>query len=514
MRSASSRAGARAPAALVAIGVVVATFAAMALLRWHDGLSNVDDYLYATQTRAYFDALPSPGSLIDAWRAYGSNTPLFPTLALPLAAFDTSPDWLVLAQLVPLLVLVASVRSLLGSLGLSPRAAWAGAAGIGLLAPVMSYASMVHFGVAAAACAALALAAYARSDRLARTRPALVFGLALGLLAVSRVMAPVYVVAVVVPVAVDVLAGVDRARLRGAALAAVAGAVVAAPWWLASGGIAWDYLTSAGYGESFATREASRPEIARERLDWTADESGWLLSVVLVLLLVQAAVCLRRRTEGWRVLACVLGACVVGMAFLATSSNAGTAFALPFVVLGACAALAGAARLRAPLWSGALAACVAAVVLPALAMLGVLPAASVAGQPLWNERIPSFAQARAALGCSSCEAPDTDDLHRDVARIVGGAPTLVARADAVLNPEGLRHFGAVRIAAPATAGTVTARDLAGVRSVISGATWAPYIAPPADRVAFADLLLRSGFRQVFARRLSREGNSVVVWERR
>jgi hypothetical protein len=55
-----------------------------------------------------------------------------PTLALPLAALGSSPHWLVVIQLIPLLVLVASVRSLLESLGVADRAAWIAA---GAMAP-------------------------------------------------------------------------------------------------------------------------------------------------------------------------------------------------------------------------------------------------------------------------------------------------------------------------------------------------------------------------------------------
>src|SRR5215207_8423157 len=330
------------------LGGVAAVFGIVVILRWQEGFSNVDDYLYAAQTRAYFDALPDPRELVDAWRANGSNAPAVPTLALPLAAVGSSPHWLVAVQLIPLLVLVASVRTLLETLGVSTRAAWIGAGGIGLLAPVMGY-------------AALAFAAYARSDRLARRAPALVLGLALGALALTRVMAPVYVLAVAAPIAVDVLFGLDRARLANAALALLAAAVVAAPWWAVSGETAWDYLVSAGYGESVFTHEASRLEIARERFDWTADESGWLLTGLLALLLAYSVRSVWRRVEGWRLLACLLGACAVGMAALATSSNAGTAFALPFVVLGACAAVGVLRHLAPRLQRAAMAGCAAVV---------------------------------------------------------------------------------------------------------------------------------------------------------
>jgi hypothetical protein len=494
------------------LGGVAAVFGIVVILRWQEGFSNVDDYLYAAQTRVYFDALPDPGELVDAWRANGSNAPAVPTLALPLAAVGSSPHWLVVVQLIPLLVLVASVRSLLETLGVSTRAAWIGAGGIGLLAPVMGYAAMYHFGLAAAACTALAFAAYARSDRLARRAPALVLGLALGALALTRVMAPVYVLAVAAPIAVDVLVGLDRPRLANAALALLAAAVVAAPWWAVSGETAWDYLVSAGYGESVFTHEASRLEIARERFDWTADESGWLLTGLLALLLAYSVRSVWWRVEGWRLLACLLGACAVGMAVLATSSNAGTAFALPFVVLGACAAVGVLRHLAPRLQRAAMAGCAAVVAVPALALVGILPDASVAGQPLWRHGIPAWEQGRAALACERCALPDSDALNRDVLRVVRDRPTLMVRADALLNPNGLRYLGPAQISAPAVPGMVSESDLAMARFVIAGETPAPYL-PPVDPTQLSQALRDAGFRPALRRRLA-PYNTIVVWSSR
>jgi hypothetical protein len=491
--------------------VVAVVFGVIVLLRWQEGFSNVDDYLYAAQTRAYLDALPDPRDLVDAWRANGSNAPAVPTLAVPLAAISTSPDWLVLIQLVPLLVLVASVRSLLGSLGLERRAAWIAAGAIGLLAPVLSYAAMYHFGVAAAACTVLAFAAYARSDGLARPRPALVVGLALGALALTRVMAPVYVVAVTVPIAVDVLSRRDLPRLTNAGLAVLVAVVIALPWWAVSGGTAWDYLVSAGYGDTVFTHDASRLEIARERLDWTADESGWLLSVLLLLLLVRAAWSFRRGVEGWRLFGALLGACSLGMAILATSSNAGTAFALPFVVLGACAAVPALRQLRTPVRSAAIAVCAVAVAIPALALVEIVPEASLAGQPLWRQGIPGWEQARAALACDDCDIPDSDALNHDVLRVIGDGPTLIVRDDALLNPNGLRDLGPAQISAPSTPGTVSESDLATARFVIAGQTPASYL-PPVDTEHLRRTLRAGGFRPEMRRRFG-PYNAVVIWGR-
>ena len=496
-------------ARVAAIGFVCVLFAVVVLLRWEEGFSNVDDYLYAEQTRAYYEALPDPGSLYHAWRSHGSSTPALPTLAVPLVAIDSSPHWLVLVQIVPLLVLVLSVRSLLGSLGLPPRAAWICAGGVGALAPVMAYAAMYHFGLAAAAAAALAFAAYARSDRLARWRPAVVLGLGLGILALTRVVSPVYLAAVMAPIAVDVLWRIDRIRLRNAGLALSVGIVVGGPWWFYTGDLAWDYLVSAGYEESVFTVAASRPEIARERLDWTMDESGWLVSVVLAGLLVHSAVRVWRRLEAWRVTACLLGACAIGMGLLATSSNKGTAFALPFVVLGACAGLGGMRDLRPPVRKAAIAACAVAVAIPALALVRVVPGVTVADQPLWHEGIPAWEQGETALRCDGCDLPDTDALNRDVARVIGRDPTLMMRIDAVLNPNGLRYRRA-RIFPPATPGVVTRRELAGRRFVIAGDTPAPYAAPPLDRARFEATLRDAGYRPVLQRRLA-PANTVEVW---
>ena len=494
------------------LGGVAAVFGIVVVLRWQEGFSNVDDYLYAEQTRAYFDALPDPGALIDAWRANGSNAPALPTLALPLAAVGSSPHWLVVVQLIPLLVLVASVRSLLGSLGVAARAAWIGAGGIALLAPVLGYAAMYHFGLATAACTALAFATYARSDRLARRGPALILGLALGALALTRVMAPVYVLAVVAPIALDVARGLDRARLANAALAVLAAAVVAAPWGGVSGGTAWDDLVSAGYGENLFTHEASRLEIARERLDWTADESGWLLIVLLVPLLAYSVWSVWRRVEGWRLLACLLGSCAVGMAVLATSSNAGTAFALPFVVLGACAVLGVLRHLAPALQRAATAGAAVVVAVPALALVGIVPDASLAGQPLWQHGIPAWQQGRSALACESCGLPDSDALNRDVLRVIGDRPTLMVRADALLNPNGLRYVGPAKISAPATPGRVSESDLARVRFVIAGATLAPYLTP-VDATQLTEALRAARFRAVLRLDLA-AFNTIVVWSAR
>jgi hypothetical protein len=506
------------PAAASALGVL-ALFALVVALRWRSHVSNVDDYLYALQTRQYLDALgDGPGALVRAWRMFGSNSPLVPMLALPVATVSTSPNALILVQALPLIVLLGSCRTLLRDLGLGGPASWVVAAAITTLPPVMGYAAMYHFAVAAAACTALAAAAYVRSDRLARRGPSLVVGLAVGLLSLTRVVAPVYVAALCVPLFVDVVVGkADRARrMRNAGWAALLGAVVAAPWWLATGRAAVDYLVSAGYGNTVFTHHGSRLSILADRLRWTATETGWLLAILLVALLLWTLVCVVRRVEGWRPLAWLLATSTLGVVLLGSSSNSGTAFALPFVVLSACAASAGALHMGNPGRKAVIGGSAAALVAPVLALVGLVPEVSVNDRPLWQERIPAIQQAWDALGCH-CRLPNTDALSRDVLDVIGRQPTLIGRDDAVLNAEGLRYHAVEQdslasLAAPPDGRTVTPRLLSSVRYVLGGTTFGSYH-PGINPIGLFVGLRAAHFHPVYTKRLSR-GNTIVVWAAR
>jgi hypothetical protein len=506
------------PAAASAL-VVLALFGLVVALRWRSHVSNVDDYLYALQTRQYLDAFgDGPRALVRAWRTFGTNSPLVPMLALPVAAVSTSPQALILVQALPLAVLLGSCRTLLRDLGLGRRASWFVAAAITALPPVMGYAAMYHFAVAAAACTALAAAAYVRSDRLVRRGPSLVVGLALGLLSLTRVVAPVYVAALCVPLLVDVLVGkADRARrMRNAGWAALLAAVVAAPWWLATGRGAVDYLVSAGYGDTVFTHHGSRLSILADRLRWTATETGWLLALPLVALLAWTLVCVLRRVQGWRSLALLLATSALGIVLLGSSSNNGTAFALPFVVLSACAAAAGVLHMRNPVRAAVIGGSAAALVAPLLALVGVVPKVSVNGRPLWQERTPAIQEAWDALGCH-CRLPDTDALSREVLDVIGRQPTLIGRDDAVLNPQGLRYNAAERnslasLAAPPDGRTVTPGLLSSVRYVLSGTTFGPYH-PGVNPIGLFLALRAAHFHPVYGKQLSR-GNAVMVWAAR
>jgi len=516
---ASSAIGARSRRAWLApaLSVVftIGMLSAVLAVRWHAHYSNVDDYFYALQTRAYVDALGlNPLPLVHAWQAYGSSTPLIPMLALPIAAIDTSPDVLVLIQAIPLLVLLFSIRSLLGSLGLRPASAWLAAALITTLPPVLGYAAMYQYGLAATACMAVAGAAYARSNRLRTRAPTLLLGVAVGLLAVSRVVAPVYVAALLGAIAIDVLA--DRgdgssARMRNAGLAAVITLAIAAPWWLTTGSSAVHYLTSAGYGVGLPGERSSHLDAVVHRFTWTATESGWLLSAVVGALLVWAVGCMRRRAPGWRLAAWLVGVAALGMVLLATSSDRGTAFALPCFVLACCVAAWGIEGIAPRTRVVVLAATVLSLVVPGLALMDLVGPARLGGQELWQVGTPGLGQARSALGCH-CAPPDSNALAAQVVRIVGERPMLIVRDDALLNPQSLRYESTrqgltANFSTPPADGVVTRSELSKVRYVLAGATPGPYL--NVNLVEFLRELHNFRFRPVLNLELSAT-NSVLL----
>ncbi len=166
---------------------------------------------------------------------------------------------------------------------------------------------------------------------------------------------------------------------------------------------------------------------------------------------------------------------------LGTSSNAGTAFALPAVVLLAVVAAAGAASLPwAHLRRGLL-------VLPVVALVALLlpsAPATAGGHPLWISGTPAREQVDQALGCR-CRADRADDLNAAITAAVGTQRLLILRGDAVVNPESLRFFAgeqgrALDIVGPAADPLA---DLTGIDWVLAGGTAAPYFGvdlPAAD----------------------------------
>ena len=96
------------PTPVAALLVVVGAWMALFGRQVEAGFSNVVDYLYALQTRALLSGVESgPPSLVSAWKLFGDNSPLVPTLALPFAAISDDPMLLVVVQLPVLLMTLA-----------------------------------------------------------------------------------------------------------------------------------------------------------------------------------------------------------------------------------------------------------------------------------------------------------------------------------------------------------------------------------------------------------------------
>lgn len=502
----------------------------VSLLMWRqrvdDHVTNVDDYLYARQSKTILDSLVNDGhGIVDTWREFGVNSPLVPTLAAPLAAGDASPSHLVLVQLPLVLALGWVLAVLLKRVGMGPGR-WLLAGLLVIAPPVLTYTPMLSFSIAATLGVVGALAAYLASRRL-RSRPAAVgLGVALGLLSLSRVVALVYLAALVVPMVVDLL--LDREdveeRVVNAATTSLIATAIAAPWWLTAGPKALRYLFDAGYSsDSVFVSDRSLLGTLEDRFTHTADETGWLLALAVLAVFVVgvalAAAHTRSQTsERGRGIFVGAASCVLGMLALGTSSNAGTAFAMPYVVLMAALGVAGIALHLEGRW------------LPVRTVLALLTVAGLGvstfavfsdSQPdrwgprqLWLSGTPARAQVESALGCTDCALPDADRVNREIFARIGTAPTAILRADALVNPESLRFLGAeadtpVTLTAPAGS-TLEAGTLAVVRFAVGGRTAAPYLGvnlPGADTA-----LTAAGFCVVLTEQLS-EANSVVLWSK-
>lgn len=346
------------------------------------GATNIDDYLYTLQTETLLRA--GPLGLWDAWRADAANSPLVPMLSVPFAAVNHSPTVLVISQLFWLLAFVVALRWLLHGLRVPRVISWCTAGIVAGSVPFLFSSVLINFGLASSTCFVGVLAAYLASDRLRRRLPSVAFGLILGLLLLSRVLAPAYLAALAVPIALDlaigrwgqrlprvlrrwpeaaspdsrrtaegaasvapptenanpVLAGAHVApaqargtQLRNLILATLVCLVVALPWWIDCGVATWRYLRSYGLSsESIYTRSAGIKGRILMRITHTAYESGWTVVAVTFIgalaLGVTLAVGLARRRPNRRAII-ALTAGVLAFVVLLSSTNLGTGFAMP-----------------------------------------------------------------------------------------------------------------------------------------------------------------------------------------
>ncbi|MFN8175501.1 MAG: glycosyltransferase family 39 protein [Solirubrobacteraceae bacterium] len=362
----------RAAPALVAVGVAALALAALhvvwlARFRW-GYVTDWDEAGYAVSALHDFDAFgDGPGAFARAAiSTYGTQPPLVPLSAVPLlAVFGRSID---VAQLV---AIPWFVGLMLASYGLARRLAppgWAALAAIcvGTAPVVTDYARMFHFSVPAAALLTAAVWALLRSGRLRDVRWALAGGALIGLALLARTMTLAYVPAIAAGLVVVLVADPAGRALRARNLVAAGGlaVVVAALWWAPNWSTVTGYLTGAGYGES-ATRFGTEHGVATLGY-WTkeatlvTDYLGLPLAAAAVLCLVAGAAAavalLHRRASGTRLAWVraalgsdwVLPSCLVlgGYLVLTSTTNKGTAFALPWIPSLLALAAGAAARVR------------------------------------------------------------------------------------------------------------------------------------------------------------------------
>jgi hypothetical protein len=325
--------------------VLAAVWIPLFLLRIHAHQANVDDFEYAALTRNLIRA-PNP---ISAVLHTGQTSPLVLLLAAP--GVDLFGVYGGIFVDLPLLLLLAVGAFILARRWLSPFGATLTALGAGLNAAVLAYAVMLNFALASTTAVVWCFAAYVRCERFSNWRWSITFGIAFAALILSRSMAPVYAAPLVLLVVIDAVAGARRSGglPRWPALGAAATVLVlAGPWWAFSGPAAWHYLTYAGYQSSSGFTNTGlivTPAAVVDRARYELETLGGAESAVLALLVV-AALCqvvrdrrARQLQQLWILPVWVVAALLI----LSSSSNLGTAFGLPLIVVTvvACAVVLG-----------------------------------------------------------------------------------------------------------------------------------------------------------------------------
>lgn len=492
----------------IALAVVVVVWVVLFVWRVQAHQPDDDDYLYAYTARTLYHS-PNP---LSAFLHTGQTSPLVPALAALGAGLGGIYGSL--AVELPLLLLLVAGSFVLARIWVSPTVAMVVALVAVLNAEALSYALMLNFAIASTAAVIWCFAAYVRSDRFRNWRWALTFGVAMAALALSRSMAPVYIVPLVLVVLGDYLLDVRKngdvwrwpALLAGTSLLVLAG-----PWWLVSGHEALHYLLNAGYNP--AAGYSSRgfvltPTTVKARISFELSQLGWLESFVLggavLAAVVVAALNWRRLNRAylwmlpvWSVLTIVL---------LSTSANFGTAFGLPVVVVVIVLSGSVLGQFPTPTLRWAMVP-VAAVVVVGLAFQ------FTASMSQWWPGPPYRFQVIVAGGTSRT---DVGLITAQVAHAVGRNPTVVAYNDPIVNVNGLvwelGSSSSLLIPPGGQSDTAAAIGyLRSARALISGTSVISFYASmnqeAVDKAAFDD-----GYRPEMLLRVAQD-DSIVIWRR-
>ena len=504
---------------LAGAGVISVVWSAAWFVRLQHGTPNVDDYLYTLVAHKLWMPLAAGDVLgaIEAFLSTGKNAPLVPALGAPLASWG--PDVVVLLQLPLLLALFALVFAIVERVS-GARPALIAALITALSPPVLNWSLMVHMAIASSVCALGSIDAYLRSDGFSRRWPSVWVGVWIGLLALSRSMAPVYVAMTGTAILLS-LRRFHRGRImsvsRNILVGLCAAAAVAGPWYWKSGLTALNYIRTVGYTADSGYALSGNP--VRLRFDATLSGMGVALATLLLLVL---ALALTDRARGQKRTAAgnvagetrfvlfLFAALVLG--FLCTTNVTGTAFDLPVIVtvipaLVLCLPVEGLAM---------------TMLAPAGLLVSALAIAQASLLSGWEGRLraapaPAYADAILnALGDPASRAA-AKPAANEVGRMVRDHDVFVTRDDAVINVQGLLYFKLEN----GWGGSVgeALHDLS-VRTepvpsryefVLTGQSCAPYHRN-VDRAAMESSLKSDEWTIVFSSRLSR-CNDVVLWRR-
>ena len=314
---------------------------------------DIDESGYLQRAMRDGDAL-GHGGLSGIWDAFRLKDPQAPML--PIAAgiwhqiSNAGPVGLIAGE--QIFVIIALISTFLIARRLDGRLvpALIAAGCVAALPGVVDGGRSFTFALPATAFMTAALASQLAAGDFKRLRPALVWGVMLGLGTLTRTVMLALLPALLLALLIRlVLLHAGRRQWLNAVAGGVVGLLVAATWYTATYHLVWDYLTSYGYGQQANSYGSSRGVLSSDwwtyRIVRAADTEIYLpLSIAgLVCLVVVASrafaqqlawvrdtrgIAFRFLTSGWGTMTFVL---VFDYLVLSSTHNKGSSFELPLL---------------------------------------------------------------------------------------------------------------------------------------------------------------------------------------
>lgn len=322
------------------------------LLRMRDGyLVSIDEAGYLTIALNDLAGLRDAGlsGLWDAVQNQRPHAPLVPLLAVPALALHKAIMSAFVVEFGALLLTVVAAFGV-GRRLTTPRWAAIGAIAVAAMPGMLVYSREFHFSVPCAAALTVAVWAMLSSERMTKWPHVLLWGVSCGLAVLARTMAVGFLPGLLVAALLLIAGAPAPARRRALALTGVAvaaGVGVAALWYWKNFSYVSEYLRGYGYGARAGEYGTSRSPLS---LDWWLEEvrlalqQQLFLPLGLVLALVVLACLpllwrrLRTGTRSQRLQALLRSPfmplvvfLVTGYLALSSTSNSGSAFALPLL---------------------------------------------------------------------------------------------------------------------------------------------------------------------------------------